>query len=147
MPYNPAISVLCIYPEKTKTLIWKDICTPMFIAAVLTIAKTLEQPTYKYIYCCSVAQPCPTLCNCMDCSTPGLPIPHRLLDFAQAHVHRISDAVQPSHPLTPSSPSALNLSQHQGLFQWVICLYQMAKILERKLQHQSFQWLIRVDLP
>ena len=58
------------------------------------------------------------LCYFMDCSTPGLPVPHHLLKFAQVHVHCISDAIQPSHPLTPSSPSALNLSQHQGLFPW-----------------------------
>ena len=80
--------------------------------------------------CCSVAQACPTLCNPMDCSTPGLSVPHYLLKFAQVHVHRIDGAIQPSHPLTPSSPSALNLSQHQGLFQRVICLHQMTKILE-----------------
>ena len=88
-------------------------------------------------YCCgSVAQSCLTLCDPMDCSTPGLPVPHHLLEFAQVHVHCINDAVQPSHPLTPS-PSALNLSQHQGLFQWVICSHQMTKILELQLHHQS----------
>ena len=62
---------------------------------------------------------CLTLCNPKECSTPGLPVPHHLLEFAQVHVHCISDAIQPSHPLTSSFPSALNLSQHQGLFQWV----------------------------
>ena len=71
-----------------------------------------------------------------DCSTPGLSVPHHLLKFAQVNVHCIGDATQPSHPLTPSS-SALNLSQHQGLFQQVGGLHQMTKILE--LQHQSFQ--------
>ena len=70
----------------------------------------------------------------MDCSTPGLPVPHHLLEFAQVHAHFLSDAIQPSHPLLPSSPSALNLSQHQGL-----CLQQMTKILELQLHHQSFQ--------
>ena len=65
----------------------------------------------------SVAQSCPTLCDPMNRSTPGLPVPHHLLRFAQAHVHCISDAIQPSHPLMLSSPSSLNLSQHQGLFQ------------------------------
>ena len=84
--------------------------------------------------CCWVPQSCPTLCNLMDCSTPGLPVPHHLLELAQVHIHCISDAVQPSHPLMPSSPSVLNLSQHQGLFQWVY-LPQMTKILE--LQHPS----------
>ena len=68
----------------------------------------------------SVTQSCPTLCNAMDCSTPGLPVPHHNLEFAQVDVYWISDATQPSHPLMPSSPSALNLSQHQGLFQWVV---------------------------
>ena len=67
--------------------------------------------------CCSVTQSCPTLWDPMDCSTPGLPVPHDRLEFAQVHVHCISDAVQPSHPLMPSSSSALNLSQHQRLFQ------------------------------
>ena len=62
-------------------------------------------------------QSCPTLCNPMDCSTPGLPIPYHLLKFAQVHVHCIGDAIQPSHPLMPSSPSALSLSQYQGYFQ------------------------------
>ena len=61
-------------------------------------------------YCCSVAQLCPTLCYPMDCSTPGLPGPHHLLEFAQVHVRCISEAIQPCHPLTLSSPSALNLS-------------------------------------
>ena len=71
--------------------------------------------------CCSAAQACPTLCDPMDCSMSGIPV---LLEFVQVHVYCISDAIQPSHPLTPSSPPALNLSQHQGLFQWVICLHQ-----------------------
>ena len=67
--------------------------------------------------CCSVAQSCPTLCDPMDCSTPGLPVPHHLPKFAQVHVHCISDVIQPSYSLIPASPSALNLSQHQGHFQ------------------------------
>ena len=69
--------------------------------------------------CCSAAQLCSTLCDPMDCSMPGLPVPHHLPKLAQVHVHCISDAIQPSHPLMPSFPPALNLSQHQGLFQWV----------------------------
>ena len=63
---------------------------------------------------CSVDQSCATLCHPMDCSTPVLSVPHQVPKFAQAHVHCISDAIQPSHPLMPSSPSSLNLSQHQG---------------------------------
>ena len=71
----------------------------------------------------SVAQSCPTLCNPMDCSTPGLPVHHQLSEFMQTHVHRVGDAIQPSHLLLSPSPPALNLSQHQGLFQWVSSLY------------------------
>ena len=97
------------------------------------------------LWCCSVAQSCLALWDPMDCSTPGLPDPHHLLKFAQVHVRWIGDAMQPSHPLTPSFPSALNLSQHNGLFQWVGCSHQVAKILELQLQHQSFQWVFRVD--
>ena len=70
-------------------------------------------------YCCSVTQSCPTLCDPMDCSTPGLPVHHQLPEFTQTQVHRVSDAIQPSHPLLSPSPPALNLSQHQGLLQWV----------------------------
>ena len=83
----------------------------------------------------------------MDYSIAGLPVPHHRPKFAQVHVHCIGDAIQTSHPLMPSSPPALNLSQHQGLFQWVSCLHQMTKILEFQLQHQSFQWVFRVDFP
>ena len=97
--------------------------------------------------CCLDAQLCPTLCDPMDCSTPGLPVPHHVPELAQVHVHCIGDAVRPSHPLTPSSPSALNLSQHQGLFQWIVCSHQMTKILELQAQHQTLQWIFRVDLP
>ena len=78
--------------------------------------------------CCLVAKSRPTLCNPTDCSTAGLPAPHHLSEVAQVHVHWISDAIQPSHPLMPSS--SLNLSQHQGLFQWISSSHQVAKILE-----------------
>ena len=71
----------------------------------------------------------------MDCSIPGFPILHYLLEFAQIHVHWVDDAIQPSHPLLSPSPPAFNLSQHQGLFQSVRSLHQVAKVLE--LQHQS----------
>ena len=68
---------------------------------------------------CSVSQSCLTVCNYMDCSTPGLSVPHHLPKFAQVHVHCISDAISIPHPLIASSPSILNFSQHQWLFQWV----------------------------
>ena len=95
--------------------------------------------------CCSVATSCPTFHDPMDCSMPSFPGPHHHLEFAKVQVHCISDAIQPSHPLLPSSLPAFNLSQHQGLFQWVTSLRQMTKILELQLQHQSFQWVFRVD--
>ena len=67
----------------------------------------------------SVAQSCPTLCDPINRSTPGLPVHNQLPELTQTHVHRVSDAIQPSHPLSSPSPPALNPSQHQSLFQWV----------------------------
>ena len=78
----------------------------------------------------SVVQLCPTLCNPVDCSIPGFPVRHQPLELAQIHVHRVSDAIQPSHPLLSPSPPAFNLSQHQGLFQEVSSSHQVAKVLE-----------------
>ena len=78
----------------------------------------------------SVAQSCPTLCDPMNYSTPGLPVPHQLPEFTEAHVHRVSDAIQPSHPLSSPSPPAPNPSQHQSLFQWVNSSHEVAKVLE-----------------
>ena len=83
----------------------------------------------------SVAQSCPVLCDPMDCSTPGFPVHHQLLESAQTHVHQVGDAIQPSHPLSSPSPPAFNLSQHQGLFKRVSSLHQVAKVLEFQLQH------------
>ena len=74
----------------------------------------------------------------MDCSTPGFPVHHQLPELAQIHVHRVSDAIQPSHPLSPPSFPTFNFPQHQGLFQWASSSHEVAKVLE--LQHQSFQW-------
>ena len=75
----------------------------------------------------SVAQSCLTLCDPTDCSTPGFPVHHQLPEHTQTHVHRVGDAIQPSHPLLSPSPPAFNHSQHQDLFQWVTSLYQVAK--------------------
>ena len=77
----------------------------------------------------SVAQSCPTLCDPMNRSTPGLPVHHQLPEFTQTHVHRVSDAIQPSHLLSFPSPPAPNPSQHQGLFQWVNSLREVAKVI------------------
>ena len=81
----------------------------------------------------SVAQSCPTLCDPMNPSTPGLPVHHQLPEFTQTHVHRVSDAIQPSHPLSSPSPPAPNPSQYQSLFQWVNSSHQVAKVLEFQL--------------
>ena len=81
----------------------------------------------------------------MNCSTPGLPVHHQLPEFTQTHVHRVSDAIQPSHHLSSLSPPAPNPSQHQGFFQWISSSYEVAKVLEFRLQHQSFQWTPRTD--
>ena len=94
----------------------------------------------------SVTQSCTTLCDPMDCSTPGLPIHHQLPEFTQTHVHWVGDATKPSHPLSSPSPPTSNLSQHQSLFKWVSSLHQVVKVLAFQLQHQSFQWIFRTDL-
>ena len=90
---------------------------------------------------CSVAKSRPTLCDPMDCSITGFPVFHHLLEFAQTHVHWVS----PSHPLLSPSAPALNLSQHQSLFQWAGSSHQVAKVLELQLQHPSFKWMFRTD--
>ena len=95
--------------------------------------KILNHPQFS-----SVAQSCLTLCDPMNRSMPGLPVHHQLPEFTQTHVHRVSDAIQPSHPLSSPCPT-FNLSQHQGLFKWVNSSHEVAKVLEFQLQHQSFQ--------
>ena len=85
------------------------------------------------IACCCSVTIYVWLWDPMDCSMPGLPVLHHLPEFAQIHVHWVDDAVQPSHPLSSPSPPALSLSQHQGLFQWVDSLHQVAKVLELQL--------------
>ena len=119
--------------------------TPGKITAATKLKDTFSLEN-SYNKSSSVAQSCPTLCNPMNHSTPGLPVHHQLPEFTQTHVHWVGDAIQPSHPLSSSSPPAFNLSQHQGLLQWVSSLHQVAKVLEFQLQHQSFQQTPRTDL-
>ena len=95
----------------------------------------------------SVAQLCLTLCDPMDCSMPDFPVHHQLPELVQIHINWVGDAIQPSRPLSSPSPLAFHLSQHQGLFQWVGSSHQVAKVLEVWLQHQSFQWVFRIDFP
>ena len=98
-------------------------------------------------HCYSVTKLCLTLCDPRDCTMPGFPVLHYLPEFAQTHVHWISDAIQPSHLLSSPSPSTYTLSQHQGLFQWVDSSHQVVKVLELQLQHQSFQWINKKKKP
>ena len=93
----------------------------------------------------SVAQLCLTLCNPLDCNMRGFPVHHQCPEPTQTHVHHVGDAIQPSHPLSSPFPLTFNLSQHQGLFQWLSSSHQVAKVLEFQCQHQSFQWIFRTD--
>ena len=93
--------------------------------------------SFQDFCCCSVTQLRLILCNPMDCSKPGFPVHHQLLELALAHVHRVNDAIQPSHPLLSPSPPAFNFSQHQGLSQGVSSSHEVVKVLE--FQYQSFQ--------
>ena len=121
-------------------LIW---CTKKKAASLLYILALNAQlkPNHEETACLrvkslqfsSVAQSCPTPCDPMNLSTPGLPVHHQLPEFTQTHVHRVSDAIQPSHPLSSPSPPAPNPSQHQSLFQWVNSSHEVAKVLEFQL--------------
>ena len=93
----------------------------------------------------AAAKSCLTVFCPKDCRIPGFPVLHYFPVFVQTHVHWVGDAIQPSHPLSPPSPPAFNLSQHQGLFQWVSSSHQVAKVLELQLPHRSFQWIFRTD--
>ena len=129
-------------PQRISTLNihWKDWCwSSSTLATWFVVASTV-----LWLCCSSVAQACLTVCDPMDCLTPGFPVFHCLLEFAQTLVHWISDIIQPSHLLSSPSPPDFNLSQHQDLFQPVGSLHQVARVLE--LQHQSFQWVFRVDI-
>ena len=107
---------------------------------------TIEWQTLSLLSVSSVAQSCPTLCDSIDWSKPGLPVHHQLPEFTQTHVHWVGDAIQPSHPLSFPSPT-FSLSQHQSLFQWVSSSNQEVKVLEFQLQHQSFQWIFKSWFP
>ena len=105
-----------------------------------------SRPPCQSVQFSLVPQSCPTLCDPMNLSKPGLPIRHQLSESTQTHVHWVGDAIQLSHPLLSPSPPSLNLSQRQGLFWWVSSSHQVVKVLKIQLQHQSFQWIFRIDL-
>ena len=122
---------------------WNDLSLCLVPTFMQTCVTWLMPPDLQLS---SVAQSCPTLWDAMNRSTPGLPVCHQLPEFTQTHVHRVSDSIQPSHPLSSPSPPAPNPSQHQSLFQSVNSSHEVAKVLEFQLQHQSFQWTPGTDL-
>ena len=115
-----------------------------FNVTIYVKVKLVVSTSWSYTFCrsqfSSVTQSCLTLCDPMDSSTPGFAVHHHILEIAQTHVHRVRDAIQPSHPMSSPSP-AFSLSQHQCLSPWVNSSDQVAKVLEFQLQHQSFEWI------
>ena len=124
----------CLYYYQTVLfcfLIWFLFYFEVYLFYNVVLASDVQQS--GSVQFSSVAQSCPTLCNPMDRSTPGLPVHHQLPEFTQIHVHRVGDAIQPSHPRSSPSPPAPNPSQHQSLFQWVNSSHEVAKVLEFQL--------------
>ena len=108
-------------------------CMYTYALSLLNLLPTSHPVLLSSVQFSSVGQSCPTLCDPMDFSTPGLPFPHKFPEFTETHVHWVSDAIHPSHPLSSLSSPAFNLSQHQGLFKWVSSSHQMTKVLEFQL--------------
>ena len=117
---NPLMNILQILFE------W----TPLYILGDIKRHKTLSMLCFQFS---SVTQSCLTLCDPMDCSTPGSPVHDQLLELAHTHVHRVGNDIKSTHPLSSPSPPIFNLSQHQGLFQWVNSSPQLVKVLEFQL--------------
>ena len=118
--FHIPLNLLCLFPSSRPT---------NYCFCISTLINKIESTNHFS----SVAQSCPTLCYPMNRSTPGLPVHHQLPEFTQTHVHRVGDAIQPSHPLSSPSPPAPNPSQHHGLFQWVNSSHEVAKVLEFQL--------------
>ena len=129
------ICVSCIGRQLYHWATWEVWCCIMYVKICFMTSVQFS----------SVPQSCTTLCDPMDCSMLGFPVHHQLPEPTQTHVHWVGDPIEPSHPLLSPSPPAFNLSQHQGHFQWVSSLHQVAKGLEFQPQHQSFQWIFRTD--
>ena len=156
-PWN--VQPECCFFESSQTVQWSTLQSVEYVSHFFLGARRLEDSlrhgllawgshrpwpqaqAWGFVHCS--AKLCPTICNPMNCSVPGFPVLHYLLELAQTRVHWVSDAIQPTHPLLSPFPHVLNLSQHQTPFQWVGSLHQVVKVLE--LQHQSFQWIFRVD--
>ena len=141
--YHPVLVFLCLTYCTQHNTFKVHPCYHKWQNFFLFMAELYSIVWYAYVYiytniCISdqirsVAQLCLTLCDPMNHSTPGLPVHHQLPEFTQTHVHRVGDAIQPSHPLSSPSPPAPNPSQHQSLFQWVNSSHEVAKVLEFQL--------------
>ena len=143
-PKNTGMGSLSLLCKFRKKYFWSIVdlqccisfrCTAKWISYIYTHISILSNilfPLYN-IQFSSVAQSCSTICHPMNCSTPSLPVHHQLPEFTQTHIHRVSDAIQPFHPLSSPSPPAPNPSQVQSLFQWVNSSHEVAKVLEFQL--------------
>ena len=141
-PILPLIKYVCFVLSTQKA----NECVLFVLLFFLFTSMQAAHKNWASVQFSSLAQSCPALCDPMNRSTLGLPIHHQLPEFNQTHVHWVSDAIQPSHPLSSLSPPSLNPSHHQGLFQWVTSSQEVDKVLEFQLQHQSFQWIPRTLL-
>ena len=140
--------ILIKYQNLTRVTAWEGsdiVCTNRTLKSKLCLDFSSFSSNLSSLQFSSVGQSCPTLCDPMNRSTPGLPVHHQFQEFTQTHVHWVGDAIQPSHSLLSPSPPAPNPSQHQSLFQWVNSSHEVAKVLEFQ-PHQSFQWTLRADL-
>ena len=137
----------CMYSPFTKityVLSFPPTSLKQFLRAIVSAAS--QAAVISSVQINSVPQLCLNLCDdAMDCSMPGFPVHHQLLELTQTNVHWVSDAIQPSQLLSSSSPPFFNISQHQSLFKWVSSSHQVAKVLEFQLHHQSFQWIFRIN--
>ena len=136
-----------VYDPCTLLCYVSDLCTCLLLTtrarswprAFVNLFVPEQCHTRSVQFSCSVAS------DSTGCITPGFPVHHQLPELTQTHVHRVNDAIWPSHPLSSPSPPAFNLSQHQGLFKWVSSSHQVAIVLELQLQHHCFQWIFRTD--
>ena len=139
--------ILCIHSICNCLYLVTPTPSPSLPPSFLSIISLFSMSASLFLFCqfSSVTQSCLTLCDPMDCSPLGLPVYNQLTEFTQTHVHWVSDAIQQYQPLSSPSLPTFNLSQHQGLFNWVGSSNQVAKVLEFQLQYQSFQWIFRTD--
>ena len=139
------VSYKILFSALKHTLLPPEVVMGNLVLLACKAGRSTWQGSYPSVQFSSVTQSYLTLCDPIDGSTAGFPVYHQLPEFTQTHVYWVGDAFQPSHPLSSPFPPAFNLSQKQGLFQGVSCSYQVAKVLEFQLQHQSFQWIFRTN--